>query len=141
VISGVCDRHHGLVGPLGALSSVRSGIGCAAGTGTEGVARTARTLKGVNMRKTIIAVALCAVSVVGVGAGSAFAGEVTGKGGPTGIENGHASPCAYSGLNDYVQGQQERRTQTPKDAAPGSPAFGWVEEGGFSCNKNGPVGG
>jgi hypothetical protein len=94
------------------------------------------------MNKTLIAALLCSASVVGVGAGSAFAGELTGNGVLKGV-NDNASMCAYSGLNDNIQGQTERRTQTPKDAAPGSAAFGWEVAPGviLTCNKNGPVGG
>lgn len=78
-------------------------------------------------------------------AGSAFAGEMTGNGTLKGV-NPNASLCAYSGLNDFMQGQTTSRTQTPKDAAPGSAAHGWdVGEPGdpliLTCNKNGPVGG
>jgi hypothetical protein len=55
----------------------------------------------------LFAVAACAAAVMGVGAGSAFAGEITGsgKGGPNG--NGTpggtlnaSSACAFSGLED-----------------------------------------
>jgi hypothetical protein len=67
------------------------------------------------MRKTLVAALLCSASVVGVGTGSAFAGEVTGNGkgtpfpshGPyapaenVGIkEVTPSSICAYSGQND-----------------------------------------
>ena len=116
------------------------------------------------MGKTrLFGVAACAVAVLGVGASGALAGEIKGppyKGPPvpggignesnsTGaVTNGHASICAFSGLNDFDSdlGQTDRQTQTPKDAAPGSAAHGWtivVAPGVFvpvSCNKNGPVG-
>ena len=70
------------------------------------------------------AVAACVVAAVGVGASAAVAGEVKGPPGadnvrPKGV-NPNASLCAYSGLNDYVNGQTDRQTQTPKDAAPGN---------------------
>jgi len=63
------------------------------------------------MRKKLVGAALCVAAVVGTGS-SAFAGEVTGsgKGGPNGdgipaaTQNGHASECAYSGLNDDAGG-------------------------------------
>jgi len=96
------------------------------------------------------AVAVCAVAVVGVGASAAVAGEVKGPPGPDSVRykgvNPHASLCAYSGLNDYVNGQTDRQTQTPKDAAPGSAAHGWAPDPTdpsfiLTCNKNGPVGG
>jgi hypothetical protein len=101
----------------------------------------------------------CAAAVVGVGASAALAGENKGppyKGAPvpggigdstnsTGaVSKGHASLCAFSGLNDFdsTLGQNDRQTQTPKDAAPGSAAHGWEVVPGVIvwCNKNGPVG-
>ena len=113
-------------------------------------------------RTRFLAVATCVAAVLGVGAASAFAGEVKGppyQGPPVpgGIANasnstpattdGNASICAFSGLNDYDAslGQTDRQTQTPKDAAPGSAAHGWtitLPDGTVitvSCNKNGPV--
>ena len=71
------------------------------------------------MRRALIGVVLCVGSVVGVGAGSVFAGEITG--GPAGphkitpIEadaNNPAAGCAYSGLNDDFGGTPGK-TQTP----------------------------
>ena len=52
-------------------------------------------------KKRLGAVAICAAAVVGVGAGSALAGEITGNGKPTPI-NGYraASICSFSGQND-----------------------------------------
>jgi hypothetical protein len=108
------------------------------------------------MSKTrFAAVAACVVTVVSVGAGAAFAGEIKGppyQGPPVpgGIGNadnstpavtkGNASICAFSGLNDFDSelGQTARQTQTPKDAAPGSAAHGWEVVPGVwvSCNKN-----
>jgi hypothetical protein len=60
------------------------------------------------MVKKIVAMSFCAAAFVGAMTGTAFAGEVTGsgKGGPGGggqpaaTLNGHASECAFSGLND-----------------------------------------
>ena len=95
------------------------------------------------MGKTrLAAFAACVATVVGVGAQAAFAGEMTGNGNLKGV-NENASLCAYSGLNDGIQGQTDRKTQTPKDAAPGSAAFGWEVAPGvvLSCRKAGPVGG
>lgn len=116
------------------------------------------------MRKTrLFAVAASAAAVLSVGASGALAGEIKGpphQGPPvpggiaddsnmTGaVTNGHASLCAFSGLNDFDSdlGQNDRQTQTPRDAAPGSAAHGWtitipgVGEVTISCNKNGPVG-
>ena len=62
-------------------------------------------------RKLLCAVAVCATAVVGVGAGAAYAGEVTGPPGTpneefsgSGVETGAPdnanSICAYNGLND-----------------------------------------
>jgi hypothetical protein len=104
----------------------------------------------------------CVTAVSSICAMSAFAGEVKGppyQGPPVpggiadssnttaAVTNGHASLCAFSGLNDYDAnlGQTERQTQTPKDAAPGSAAHGWtitipgVGDVTISCNPNGPV--
>jgi hypothetical protein len=113
------------------------------------------------VRKIIAVMASMAV-IVGVSASAAFAGEVKGppytgepvSGGIVNEDNataigGHAmSLCAFSGLNDYDAdlGQNDRQTQTPKDAAPGSAAHGWeitipgVGPVKISCNPNGPVG-
>ena len=53
------------------------------------------------MRKTLVAAALCSASVVGVSAGSALAGEITGNGKPTPVNDYRAgSICAFSGLDD-----------------------------------------
>ena len=52
------------------------------------------------LRKSRLAAALCAVAIVGLSAGPAFAGEVTGNGKASqGAVNGN-SPCAFSGLDD-----------------------------------------
>jgi hypothetical protein len=51
-------------------------------------------------KKSWLAAALCAVVVAAVSAGSAFAGEVTGKGKPTGAPEHANSICAFSGQND-----------------------------------------
>jgi hypothetical protein len=115
------------------------------------------------MGKTrLFAVMACAAAISSVGATGALAGEIKGPpytGAPVSggigdssnstaaVTNGHASLCAFSGLNDYDAdlGQNDRQTQTPKDAAPGSAAHGWtitipgVGEVTISCNKNGPV--
>jgi len=51
--------------------------------------------------KSLFVAAVSAVAVAAVGAGSAFAGEVTGKGNPTPIaEYRAASICSFSGRND-----------------------------------------
>jgi hypothetical protein len=61
-------------------------------------------------RKLLCAVAIGTAAVVSVGAGSAFAGEVIGPPGSVGSpgtpkDMSHAnSICAFSGLNDFVNG-------------------------------------
>jgi hypothetical protein len=52
--------------------------------------------------KSMLAAALCAVAVAAVGAGSAFAGEVTGNGKPTAAPAHAISICAFSGQNDGI---------------------------------------
>ena len=59
--------------------------------------------------RRVVAVAVCTAAVVGAGAGSALAGEITGSG--KWIAGSETAPlkgkseCAYSGLNDnYVLG-------------------------------------
>ncbi|MEP6812017.1 MAG: hypothetical protein ABI990_03410 [Actinomycetota bacterium] len=79
-----------------------------------------------------LAAAICAVTVAGLSAGAALAGEV--KGPPTGgtaatnfntAATTHAnSVCAFSGLNDYINGQADRPTQTPADGPAGAPGHG-----------------
>lgn len=74
------------------------------------------------MGKSRLAAAVCAIGLLGLTAGSAFAGEVTGNGDY--IRGSDAAPlhgksdCAYSGLNDeyYVLGQ----TSTPRTQSWGS---------------------
>jgi hypothetical protein len=50
--------------------------------------------------KSLLLAALCAVVIAAVGAGSAFAGEVTGNGDPTAGPAHTNSICAFSGRND-----------------------------------------
>ena len=52
------------------------------------------------MRRKLFAAVVCAAAVGGAGAGSAFAGEITGTGEPTAAPEHAASECAFSGLND-----------------------------------------
>jgi hypothetical protein len=79
------------------------------------------------MKRFGVAVSVTAV-VLSLSASAAFAGEV--KGPPTGgvsTSNDTAAPahansiCAFSGLNDYTNGQITSQTQTPKDGPPGTP--------------------
>jgi hypothetical protein len=79
-----------------------------------------------------LAAAVCAVVLMGLGAGAALAGEV--KGPPTGgtpatnfndAATSHAnSNCVFSGLNDYINGQTDKITQTPADGPAGAPGHG-----------------
>jgi hypothetical protein len=74
-------------------------------------------------------------------AGAALAGEV--KGPPTGgapntnyntAATSHAnSACVFSGLNDFQQGQLDKRTQTPADGPPGAAGHGAGEEFPIGC--------
>jgi len=77
-------------------------------------------------RKSMLALAACAVAVVGGSGAAAFAGEVKGPPGTPGVagsgsEENTAAPthansiCAFSGLNDLREGfgQIETRTQSP----------------------------
>lgn len=69
------------------------------------------------MKKTIAGAALCVATVVGLGAGPAMAGEITGKNErpmvigetPDGHMILHArSACAFSGLNDeYIENDRD----------------------------------
>jgi hypothetical protein len=52
------------------------------------------------LRKMPTLAALCTVAVVGAGAGSAFAGEITGTGKPTAGPEHANSICVFSGKND-----------------------------------------
>jgi hypothetical protein len=73
-------------------------------------------------RSSLVA-ALCAVVVTGASAGAAFAGEVKGPpSGGTSTSNDTAAPahansiCAFSGLNDFTNGQNTSRVQTAADS-------------------------
>jgi hypothetical protein len=50
--------------------------------------------------KSCLAAAFCVSAVAAVGAGPAFAGEVTGNGKPTAAPDHANSICAFSGQND-----------------------------------------
>jgi hypothetical protein len=61
-------------------------------------------------KRSMLAAGLCAVVIAGAGASAAFAGEVKGPPGSVGhpgtpLDMSHAnSICAFSGLNDFVNG-------------------------------------
>ncbi|MCW2668245.1 MAG: hypothetical protein JWO27_142 [Frankiales bacterium] len=89
-------------------------------------------------KKTMLAAAMCSVALVGAGAGTAYAGEVTGAPGTPGVAGSgsnvrtgapaHAnSICAYNGLNDMNpdQGQISSIVQTPHNqGSPGDAGHG-----------------
>jgi hypothetical protein len=64
-------------------------------------------------KSRLAALAVCAVAVVGVGAGSAFAGERTGTGQLTAAPANSGSICAFSGLEDYETPFDEVAPVTP----------------------------
>ena len=82
-------------------------------------------------KRRLAAVVACVVAVVGVGAGSAFAGEVKGPqpGGPTtdytGARSNSNSICSYSGQND-----------NPTSTNPMNPG-GRVQSYGYSVVREG----
>ena len=96
--------------------------------------------------KSLFAVGLCGVAIASVGAGSAFAGEVTGNGKPLWIavtgDGGHVlngnSDCAFSGREDLAG--SPLRTQTPHEVWLG-PIIGVVNPApgtpGTACNPSG----
>ena len=95
--------------------------------------------------KRFLVVAACTAAFVGVGAGGAFAGEVTGPPGSasappskaTGAPEHSNSICSFNGLNDFNQGPKIERTQTPAnqgdpgDAGHGNCAGGTNESRGI----------
>jgi hypothetical protein len=96
--------------------------------------------------KSLFAAGLCGVVIAAVGAGSAFAGEVTGNGKPLWIavtaDGGHVlhgnSDCAFSGREDLAA--SPLRTQTPHEVWLG-PTVGVVNPApgtpGTACNPSG----
>jgi hypothetical protein len=90
-------------------------------------------------RKSLLAVALCAVALAGVSAQGALAGEITGNGKKEDYSQGQ-SICSFSGQNDDP-------TSTDPANPPGrvqSYGFSFVSQGlkavvpspGFACNPN-----
>jgi hypothetical protein len=98
------------------------------------------------MKKTFIAALICSASVVGVSAGSAFAGEVTGsgKGGPenngvTGAVGNGRSACLYSGLEDHpVEPGTVQNWGHVKKAFGLTGGANWVPAVEEGCNPNEP---
>ena len=79
------------------------------------------------MIKKVLAMSFCAATFVGVMTGPALAGEITGNGkgaatgsnAPAATQNGHASFCAFSGLEDndpVVTGEKVQNFGHPADA-------------------------
>ena len=70
------------------------------------------------LRSKMLASAVCAVAIAGASASAAFAGEVTGPPGSIGNpgtpkDMSHAnSICAFSGLNDFVNGPTDFHVQS-----------------------------
>ena len=90
--------------------------------------------------KAWLAGVLCALVFAAMSAGSAFAGEVTGKPGdtkPTGAPANSNSICSYSGQNDRVvdEGPTDTRVQTPAEGPPGAPGHGTCA-GGSNHNRD-----
>jgi hypothetical protein len=92
------------------------------------------------MKRLIVVAA--SIAVFGTaGATGALAGEV--KGPPTGgtpatnfntAATSHAnSACVFSGLNDFINGQTDKQTQTPADGPPGAPGHGAGPEFPIGC--------
>ena len=86
--------------------------------------------------RRIFAVAVCAAAVTGLGAGSAFAGEITGNGkwiaGKEEAPLHGKSACAYSGVNDnYVLGND----------IPDEDGFTRTQSWGQVVRNAGPLGG
>ena len=70
--------------------------------------------------RRVLAVAACAVAVVALGAGSAFAGEITGNG--TLKEVHGNSPCAFSGQEDQQWYTDDSDTTPLENPIKGVPA-------------------
>ena len=94
--------------------------------------------------RRIFAVAACVAAVMGLGAGSAFAGEVTGKG--RYIAGSDAAPlhgksaCAYSGVNDnYALGNI--KTDESGNLIPDADGFTRTQSWGQVVRNAGPLGG
>jgi hypothetical protein len=99
------------------------------------------------MRRQIVAALICGASIVGVSAGSAFAGELNGRGKGTPLVSAGPNPpsenvgavevapsrCAYSGLQDYPFGPGE--TQTPAGVGGAVVSAGCGGSGGGRVDK------
>jgi hypothetical protein len=74
---------------------------------------------------------ICAVVLLGVGAGGAMAGERTGTGQNTGAVNHAGSICAFSGLEDYETPHDQVALVTPGTVQ--HPAPGDLHGGDNAC--------
>jgi hypothetical protein len=85
-------------------------------------------------KRSLLAAALTAVVVSAMGAGSAFAGEVTGNGKPTGAPAHANSICVFSGQNDHPDGIP------PEEGPPGrTQSYGQdVRSGGLDPSTQNP---
>ena len=70
--------------------------------------------------RRVLAVAACAVAVVALGAGSAFAGEITGNGTLKDVHGN--SPCAFSGQEDEQWYTDDSDTMLKPEPTRGDPA-------------------
>ena len=97
-------------------------------------------------RKLLCAVAVCATAVVGVGASAAYAGEAIGPPGSEGNPptlKGDAwrslphSICAFSGLNDFIDGPTRFHVQSygVDVAGKGDPADPHLFNPGDACRQ------
>jgi hypothetical protein len=90
------------------------------------------------MRKRIVAAAICAVGVMSLTAGSAFAGEITGNGkwiaGSEEAPLQGASECAYSGQNDEYQLGDESAPRTQSWGSDFASQGAHVGIPGTACN-------
>ena len=78
------------------------------------------------MKRRLAFAASVVLAVAAMAAGTAFAGEVNGKGEPTAAPANANSICAFSGQNDKTPGEGpvDTRVQTPAEGPPGAPGHG-----------------
>ena len=100
-------------------------------------------------KKSLLAVAVCAAALAGLSTAPAFAGEVKGPPGPfvgepsfTPVRDLDTSICAFSGLNDYIQGHTSFHVQSYgiDVAGKGDPADPHEFNPGDVCQGGGPAG-
>jgi hypothetical protein len=100
-------------------------------------------------KKSFIAVAVSVAALAGLSAGPAFAGEVKGPPGPfvgepsfTPVRDLNTSICAFSGLNDFIQGHTSFHVQSYgiDVSGNGDPADPHEFNPGDVCRRGGPAG-